>query len=322
MSKHKSDYLKTKNLTPADELRQLLTDLEQRHFKFKTMTSTQALILLRELDQIYHLFGEIEAKGLDLLPERGRFKLMAARIRKEAAALLKALGGATELAGHRPQPEPESEQWWWWIDRMVADRRKQRLAVVGLIGGVVLIVISALILLFNTVWAPSPEATIAFRVERNAEVEIEAGEYRAALAVIEQGLTELPTDATFWLYKGLLHQTLDEDAAAAQAFEQSQRYVEEPLYFYLARSQLSLRLDQPSQAELDARAAINLDENEGRAWLLLGQSLQTQGQPYEAVEAYERAADMAWESGDSELVVLARLALSQLSAAPVPEPEQ
>lgn len=319
MSKHKSDYLKAKNLTPADELRHLLTGLEQRHFKFGTMTSTQTLILLRELDQIYHLFTEIEAKGLDLLPEQGRFKLMEARIRKEAALLLKALGGVEELAAHRPKPEPDEAQWWWWIDKMVADQRKRRLAVVGLIGGVALIVVSVLILLFNTVLAPSPEAAIAFRVERDAEAEIEVGEYRAALEVIDQGLTELPTDATFWLYKGLLHQTLGEEAAAAQAFEQSQRYVEDPLQFYLARSQLSLRLDQPQQAEIDALAAIDLNENEGRAWLLLGQALQSQDQPYEAIEAYERAADLAWESGDSELVVLARLALSQLGAAPVPE---
>ncbi len=202
---------------------------------------------------------------------------------------------------------------------MVADRRKQRLAWFGLVGGIILVLISVTILAFNTFLAPSPEASLAFQVERDAEMAIDEGDYRGALAIVEQGLVQLPTDATFWLYKGLLHQVLAEEEAAERAFAQSQQYVEEPLQFYLARSQLSLRLGQAEQAEADARAAIELQENEARAWLLLGRALQDQDKGFDAAEAYERAGQLAWESGDSEVVVMARLALSRLGIATEPQ---
>lgn len=312
----KSDYLRQKKLNPADELRELLTKLEQRQFKLQAMTSTQALILLRELDQLDTLFEELEATGLSLLPEQGRFKSLESRLRQNAAPLLRALGGPEALAEHRPEHAPV-DRWWWTIDELVAARRKRTLKRIALGVSILALLLGGLIIAFNTILAPSPEVKLAFDLEQKISAAIKAQDYRGALVVVDEGLLQLPHNPHFWLYKGVLHQLLTETVAAEQAFAQAQAQFNDPLKFYLRRSELQLRLNQPQQAEEDARAAIALDERSAQAWLLLGQALQWQERAVEAIPVYERAGQLAMESGDSEIVVLARLALRKLGGLSV-----
>ncbi|MDX1521319.1 MAG: hypothetical protein R3264_06805, partial [Anaerolineae bacterium] len=51
------------------------------------------------------------------------------------------------------------------------------------------------------------------------------------------------------------------------------------------------------------------------AWLILGQSLELQGRNLAAIEAYQIASEIAFENGESEIVVLARVALGQLGVS-------
>jgi tetratricopeptide (TPR) repeat protein len=110
---------------------------------------------------------------------------------------------------------------------------------------------------------------------------------------------------------------LKKEELAAESYAQAQNQLQEtPLDFYLARSQLQLRLKQAELAESDARTVLNRDENIARAWLLLGQSLQLQGRDFQAISAYEKAGQVGLDNGDNEVVVLARLALGQIGVTP------
>ena len=51
-------------------------------------------------------------------------------------------------------------------------------------------------------------------------------------------------------------------------------------------------------------------------WLLLGQALEQQGQRFAAISAYERAGELALDSGQSEIVVMSRMALGRIMAVP------
>ena len=314
----KLDYLRQKKLNPADGLRELLHSLEQRPFRFKSMTSTQALILLRELDQSHQLLQELEATGLNLLPERGRFNNIKGRVRPDMAALLKALGGPEALAEHRPKPAPSAERWWWYINDLVAVKRRQQLRIGGITFVIIALLFGGAVLAFRTILAPSPEAQIGFEVESEANDAIQHQNYREALAVIENGLRQLPNDAGFLLYKGVLHQILGEADEAEQAFVQAQAQLE-LTNFYLSRSQLYLQFQQPDMAEADARATIEIDERSARAWFLLGQALQQQGQEFQAISAYETAGQLAFENGDDQIVVMSRLAIGQITGGPGPQ---
>lgn len=312
----KLDYLQQKKLNPADELRAILGRLEETLPTIKTLAAQPALDLLLDLDRLDALFQQLESAGLDLLPERGRFHSLQARLRKQAGPLLQSLGGATVLQTQRPAPAPPPENWWWYLDHLVAERQRQLKRQIALIGVIILAVIGGVILLFNTVLAPSPEVAARLEAENSAFEAIEAGQYEAALAFIRQGLQKVPGEPNLLLLQGVVQEMGDDKTSAAASFDQAQARLNNPLDFYLARSQLYLRLGQPGQAETDARTALELDNNRASVWLLLGQTLENQQKMADALLAYQKANELAIASGDSEIIVMARLALARIGGMP------
>jgi len=310
------DYLHQKKLNPSDELRETLTSLEERQPSLKALTADQALKFLLDLDQLDELFHQLEAGGLDLFPEQGRFQSLQARLQKQAALLLRALGGAAVLAAQRPTPPPPAAKWWWYLDQRVAAEQRRLWRQVGLIVGVIAAIVAGVILLFQTILAPSPEVVARLEVEDKAYAAIDKGDYQAALAFVEQGLVKAPGDSDLLLLQGVVQEVLGQEDAAAASFEQTQASLNDPLTFYLARSQLQLRIGQAAKAEADARHATQLDETSANAWFLLGQALEFQNKPAEAILAYQKASEQGLKNGDSEVVVMARLALGRIGAGP------
>lgn len=312
----KLDYLQQKKLNPADELREILGRLEEALPTIKTLETQPALNLLLDLDRLDALFQQLELAGLDLRPEQGRFHSLQARLRRQAAPLLQSLGGAAVLQSQRPEPAPPPEKWWWYLDQWVAERQRQLKRQITLVGVIILAVIGGVILLFNTVLAPSPEVAARLEAENSAFEAIEAGQYEEALAFIRHGLQKVPGEPNLLLLQGVVQEMGDDKTSAAASFDQAQARLNNPLDFYLARSQLYLRVGQPGQAETDARAALELDNNLASAWLLLGQTLENQQKMADALLAYQKANELAIANGDSEIIVMARLALARIGGTP------
>ncbi len=312
----KLDYVQQKKLTPADELREILSSLEERQIKIKTMSSAQALNLLHDLDQAGTLFQQLESAELDLLPERSRFTSIQARLKKQVAPLLKALGGGSELEKQRPVPAPPQAQWWWYVDELVAAQRRRLIqgVIIGLV--VVLLLAGGVVLLFQTVLAPSPEVVARLEAQDRADTAIAQGGYAEALTFIEAGLAKVPGDPDLLIYKGVLQELLSNGAAARQSFDQAQAHLNDSLHFYLLRSQLKLRIGRMAEAERDVRLAVELDQNSASAWLLLGQALEAQQKITEAIPAYQKASELANANGNGEIYVTARLALARLGFTP------
>lgn len=310
----KLDYLQQKNLNPADELREIMASLEERQPQLKSFNVEQARTFLLDLDRLDTLFRELELTGLDLLPEQGRFQSLQSRLQKKAALLLRLLGGPAALSALHPTPAPPAEKWWWHLDQLAAAQRQRLLRQVGLIVGVIVLFVGGLVVLFQTVLAPSPEVLARLQAENNAYEAIDNSQYQAALASVEQGLAKVPGDPELLLLQGVLQEVLGEDAAAT--FDQARARLNDSLDFYLTRSQLQLRVGQLAKAEADARAALELDQNSAKTWFLLGQTLEAQGKLAEAVPAYQKASELAMDSEDGEIVVMARLALGRLGAGP------
>jgi tetratricopeptide (TPR) repeat protein len=319
MSRSKLEYLQDKKLSPADELREKLTSLEESLLIIKSMDSAQALALLHDLDGVDTQIDQFEANGLDLRSERGRFETVQGRLKNTAKPLLKAVGGPTVLRQHRSTPAPPSEQWWWYIDEIVMAQRQRALKrlMIGL--AIVVLLIGGVVLAFSTILAPSPEAVARLKAVNSALFAVDEGSYREALSYIEEGLAKVPDNPELLIFKGTLHQLLGEEAKADQSFVQAQEILNNPLDFYQLRAQLYLQLNQPEQAERDAQTVLELDENVSRAWLFLAQAFEIQGKRVEAIQAYETASELASEQGENEVYVLARMALGQLGQV-VPMP--
>jgi len=287
--------------------------LETRQSRFKSMNATEALALLNDLDTVYEQLDTLEAGGMALESERGRFRTIKGEVRKNMKRVLKAIGGATALVEHRPKPAPDrDERWWWYINLAVAEQQRQLLRRVATILIVLFLVLGGIYVAFETVFAPSPEVLARFKAENDAYAAFEQGDIEDALGAIENGLADVPEDGGLLILQGVYQELLGQDEAATQSFEQAQSRLDNSFAFLINRGQTYLRTNQPEKAEADASAALELDESAAAAWFLLGQSFEIQDKRQEAMDAYEQASEVAVANGDDEIVVMARVALGRM----------
>jgi len=309
-------YFHQKKLNPADELRELLGTLEDRGPALKALDSTKALILLRDLDQITDLFTQLEATDLNLLSEQSRFKAVESYLKKNAAIMLKALGGSEALDEFRPSPPPARERWWWYSQELVAAQRRRLLKRIAIAVLVVVGVAGAISLIFNTILAPSPEVLAEVEAENKSMAAIEAGDYELAMTEIEKGLAVVPDNPYLLVIEGTLYETLGEDDKAARSFQKAESNFDDLAKFHLSLGQTYFRIGQYFKAEVEARSSIASDDNIAASWFLLGQSLEGQNKAAEAKEAYQHAGDLALANNDTETLVLVRLAMSRVGLGP------
>ncbi|RME77432.1 MAG: hypothetical protein D6784_03685 [Chloroflexi bacterium] len=306
-------YVPEKKLNPADELRTLLTALEERHVRLKLLGETQATDILRDMDRAVQLFADLQASGLDLTPEAGRFEAFQNRLRRSAGLLLRRLGGASALRRARPDPAPDpATHWWWYIDELVARQRRQTLRRLAIVAGVVLVILAGVWLVFQTILAPDPLVVARVEAENEANFALEAGDMQAALAALDAGLEKVPNDPNLLLFKAVLLDALGQPEQAAPLLVQARQAITDPVAFNLHRAQLEMRVDLPAQAEQHIREVLEKVPDSANGWLLLAQSLEAQQKYPEAVAAYQKASELAEAQNNEEIVVLARVSLAQL----------
>lgn len=291
-------------------MREILDYLEAQRPKLKSLDSTTALNVVKAYDRAYLLFNQLDTANLS--PEQGRFVAIQELYKKQAAKILRALGGGRALKQDRPSPSPDRDQWWWYLDELVAEQQRRVRQRITIVTAVILLIFGSVVILFRTILAPSPEAVARVEAENDSMAAIEIGDYESALVAIDDGLAKVPGDAGLLLVRGVIQELLGDGDAAQQSFAQAQAGVDDPGMYYLGRGQLYLRTNQFEKAENDARTALEIDDNLSAAWLLLGQSLESQNRQREALEVYQTASDVAFANGDNEVVVLARLALSRI----------
>jgi tetratricopeptide (TPR) repeat protein len=310
----KLEYLQQKKLNPADDLRETLSNLEVVQPRIKRLDPATALEILHNMDKALQLLTQLEAEGTRVKSERGRFEAVQGHARENVRPLLKAIGGATALAEARPRPAPPPDShWWWYIHEHVANlqRRLLRRLLLGIITLMTLVVGTNIA--FQTVLAPDPAAVARIEAESDAFLAFDEQDLPGALAAVERGLQIVPGDAGILLLQGVFLELSDRPDEAEAAFAQAQVAMDDMKAFHLGRGQVYFRTNQFEKAEAAARAALEVDENIAAAWLLLGQALENQSRRLLAAQAYERAGELALDTGQNEIVVLARLGLGRVS---------
>lgn len=313
----KLDYLQQKTLNPGDELREALSTLETLQPRLKRLSQPEAVALLTGMDRARELLAQLEAGGANTQSEQGRFASIQGHVRQRVGPVLKAIGGPAALAEARPSPAPpQAERWWWYIHEDVAAQQKRLLKRVVISGAVVLALLLGAYIALQTVLAPSPEAVARMDAENDALLAVDEGDAAAGLTAIDKGLTVAVNDPGLLVMRGVLLELLNRQAEADEAFGQARQLYNDDPGFYLGRGQVYFRTNQAVKAEADARRAIDLNESMAAGWLLLAQALEQQGQRMAAINAYEKAGELALDSGQSEIVVLSRMALGRIMAAP------
>jgi tetratricopeptide (TPR) repeat protein len=309
-------YLQQKKFNTADELRDRLTRLEGKLAKIKQIDQSEASAVLSDMDRASQIIDNLTASGVNLAPEVGRFGSIERRLRKNAKPFLKVIGGPAILQQNLPTPPPSATHWWWQIDQIVAAHRRQRQRRMMLTAAVVLLVIAGITIAMQTVFAPDPAVIARVNAENQAFTALSAGDSQAALAAIETGLVDVPGEANLLLFKAVLLDVLGDETTSAEVAEQAMVALADPVTFHLSRARLELQLNRPQKAEEQSRLALELDETSAIGWFVLGQTREAQNDRVGAVNAYEKAAALAENNDDSELVVMIRMSMARLMMGP------
>lgn len=302
--------IKSGPLTPADELRELLSACEAR--VIRPTEGNGVPELFGWMDRIQALIPALQVTGVDLRAEQARWETVQAQVQQRGPTILAAWPPSPSLAEARDRTAPDSARWWWWLDQVVTGARRRRARrVVAVVATVAVVGVLAVVLL-SRLFPVDPVAREVHRLQLAVDDALAAQDATRARQLLDQALAVAPDDASLAVAAGVAAQVTGDEARADQLWSRSRELLaDDPAQFYLQRSQAFLRFGRGQETVEDAQAALKLRPDWAAAYYFLGTGYEALGDVAAAVDAYTRASELA-EDEDPRLVVLARTRLASL----------
>jgi tetratricopeptide (TPR) repeat protein len=303
-------------ITPADELRELLTLSEKRVANLRG-SGTAALDLLRHMDRVATLWPQLEANGLDLKPEAGRWSTIQAGLRRQAPIVLKELAAFGGAATVRQREHPAgTENWWWHLDKEVRERNRRQLARTGLTLSIVAVAGVGIWLLLRILLPVDPVLRETMRALDAGDALVQQeGDAAGALVQYRRAAESNPQDSETWLRIGAVLEMQGDAPGAAEAFEHAETIIGDPARYRLARGGAYFVLGMLEQAERELLTAIDLKPTDPYAYYYLASVHEQRGQGAEAIAALEKTAQYAEEQGEAQLIAMARFRMGMIMQA-------
>ncbi len=300
------------SLTPADELRVRLAESEKQVVNL-AHTGARALDLLLNLDRLAELWPQLEAQGVDLRPELGRWETLQATVRRNAPALLGELRAVGGLPAARAARHPGSEaSWWWYLAEETRGKAQRHWLRTGLIVAGVALVGVALVLALRTFFPVDPAIEMAQARQTAGETKIkEQGDFAGALADFASAASYRPGEVDNWIRLGCVQQKLG-DADAEASFAKARSLLGSDVELRLLRATVFTDFGLLDEAQVDLDAVLAVEPDNPLAYYYLATLLEARQQYQEAMSALIRSSELAEQAKISELAVMARYRLGIL----------
>lgn len=302
-------------MTGADfsntRLNQILDDVDSRLGLLEQGLTADPIAILERMDAIA---ARLQAEqDQDRKAELAQFEYLAARLTRNAARLLKRLGGHTTLVELRAGRKPPTENAWWFLDDFLQQqfRRSLRRALITIAAVALFLIVATLI--YNRFFAPSPESIARFNALNSAEDFSRNGDFSTALSKVEDGLKVNPQDSELLLLKGALLLKLGRNSEADQVFAQAEALINDAQVYGLERTSAFLRSGQPEQGLKEAQALTKNYPDSAEGHYYAGIALQSLDRVSEAAKELERASGLASKQGKTALEAQIRVILANMS---------
>ena len=305
--------LRYEQVTPADELRALLAVSEKQIANLRG-SGAGARDLLENMDHISGLWPELEAAGVDLRPEAGRWETLQALLKRHARLLLKELRASGGLAAARAQRHPNGQaEWWWQLDAAVARENKQGALRTGRGAALVVTALVAVYFLFRFLFPVDPNLSAAMKLQTAGELKIsQSSDFAGALADFAAAATFLPGDAETWLRLGVVQEALGDQTTMEASYSRARTLVTSESEFQFTRASVYFTLGLMDKAQRDAEASVAADPENPYAHYLLSSIYETLGQGPAALASVRRAADLAEAQELTQLSAMARYRMAMM----------
>ncbi len=300
-------------VTPADELRNLLETAEVRVANVR-WSGDGSLALLKELDRIAELWPELEAHGVDLRPEAGRWETLQAAVLRSAGALLAELQTCGGIAALRRQVHPEGTNApWWRLDEYVAQQRRQSVRRAVTIVAAVVAVAFVAWFLFQKLFPVDPKvAESVRRISDGEQLVRDKNDWPGALAEFQAASALTPEDYDVWLRLGVAEEQVGNTQAAQEAYDRARGLLQSELEFLKGRAGAYLIFALVDPADKDIQAALAIKNDDAQSWYQAATVFEARGQIREAVDALEKASTYAEETHQDELTALSRYRMGMM----------
>ena len=292
---------------PAEQLRESLTQLENRLGKLDRSGRAEALDIPPLFDSAFALLTELQAHGASFPGEQARFETVKAIFRNKAKIFLRIVGGTPTLKRRRAMPAPDVARWWWYIDSWQAELQyAQRLRTVKL-WGIAAAVLAGLIVLYITLLRPDEATRKQMLYQNTAERLAVSGDYANALTEANAALAVKPDAMELHILKGILEESLDMPQEAKQSFSRAQVLAATQETLLLERAQKYLLLGMPNRAMADTDLILIGNAESAYAYFLQAKTYESQDALAEAANAFSKAIKLAAAADQTALEATIRL---------------
>lgn len=295
----------------SNNLSDLLDQIENIQGRIGLGIGKKGLDLLILCDRCSERFSQLEQQGVEVRAEKAQFEHITETYRKQAGQFLRDAGGLKALEPLRSTTNPPEENWWWWPERIVAEQRlvslKGFLRHALIVAAVLLVVVVA----YQVFLKPDPKTIAVLNAGQNAQQSMSEGDQAQALADVEKGLAVSPQDPDLLILKGSIL-SLDESKASDSkaAFDLAEKVINDRELYYMSRAQTYYIIGQVERSKADIQTAIEINPKSAKAYLILGQDLETSGDQQGAYAAYQKASD--YGGNDATTVAQARIKMGML----------
>ena len=305
--------LRYEQMTPADELRERLAACEKGIANLRG-SGTRARGVLEDMDRISELWPALEAAGLDLRPEAGRWETIQASVKRVARRLLKELRASGGLAAVRAEQHPDGQcAWWWRLDEAVAQDSKRRALRTSLTVATIIVAVLAAYFLFRLLFPVDPNLKAAMDLQSAGEMKIQtSGDFAGALADFRSATSFLPNDAETWLRLGVVQEALGDQKGRAESYKRARALTASDSDFQFTRASVYFTLGLMDKAQRDAEASVAAAPENPYGHYLLSSIYETLGQGPAALASVKRAAELAEAQEQTQLSAMARYRMAMM----------
>ena len=266
------------------------------------------LLFLR--DEMEELAEYFEGRDIDVTPYRNTMRTIDGVLRHKRTILARELKKPA-LAGARAAKNPPLHHWWWHMDSLVREERKRSFLRWLAVGSVVVVVLVAAVVAVNKLTEKSSAMNHHLRQAQRLYL---AGDYRASLNEAQLAAAMIPTETSPYIWQSIIYEKMEgQKTESAASFAQATELGQSELNSHLERGAIYYELGDIEASHQDAEAALRLDPESARAYLLSANLYMEEGKLDEAEEAVQNA--LRYSEGDSTTHVLAKMQLMQLLGA-------
>jgi cytochrome c-type biogenesis protein CcmH/NrfG len=308
--------LHEETVTPADELRELLVEGEKQVANLPVVDSTgaAALHLLENMDRLAELWPQVEAMGVDLRPEEGRYDTLQALVQKQKSRIVHGMAAQGGLAYVRRQRFGGQEApWWWRLDELRRDEMKRNFRRGALTTAAVVVLAAVAIFAINKAFPTDPKVAAASSKMMSGQQQLQGGaDATQVVAKFQDAANLTPNDPEPWLWLGVAQEKLGRTAEANAAFDHARALIGSESEFHIARAPVYQGFNMLDAATAEINAALKIDPNNPRAHYYLAGIYEAQGKLQEAVNELDTTSKLAEASKQPELTAMARYRMGMM----------